>query len=208
MKRFQEFLSESKKEYHVSTTILTGLSPHSHMGHVKDIGNILSSTPSGKKIFSISNKADHFSPNERQKILKRQLEKEGHKNIEIYGSNGMGDTVRHAASYVKNKSGKKILHLVAGMDRQKIAKRLRHSILNGKIGGISPNLFHEIKIHNPQDKNRSHGLSGTKMRLAAKNDDLETYHKHLGSNFTKNEAKRIMLKTKNGINTNKISLKR
>jgi hypothetical protein len=66
----------------------------------------------------------------------------------------------------------------------------------------------EVHIHYPTDENRSHGMSGTKMRTAAENSDLDIYKKHLGPNFSDKEAKRIMDRTRVGLMAGKIKVKR
>jgi predicted nucleotidyltransferase len=68
--------------------------------------------------------------------------------------------------------------------------------------------FDEIHIHHPEDTDRSHGMSGTKMRQAAADGDIETFHKHLGSNFTRREAEPHMARIQQGIQNGSIPLKR
>lgn len=205
MLNFLNFLFE-EKEHHVVAVPQVGFEPHSHMGHVHDLGKAVSSLP-GKKVIGVSKRASHFNFHERRKIFKRQLESNGHKGIEIHPTDGAGSTLRKAASKV-NKPGKRILHLVVGHDRRKMAEGLKKSLHAGKIGGIAADHFHEIHIHTPEDSDRSHGMSGTNMRRAAHENDLDEYHRHLGKGFSKDEAKTIMKKTQSGIKSGSIPLKR
>ena len=68
--------------------------------------------------------------------------------------------------------------------------------------------FDEIHIHHPEDSDRSHGMSGTNMRKAAHEGNSETFHKHLGSMFSRPESDKIMKKVKTGIESGQIPLKR
>ena len=68
--------------------------------------------------------------------------------------------------------------------------------------------FDRIQIHYPTDENRSHGFSGTAMRTAAYNGDIEEFHRHLGANFTRAEAKEHMDKFRRGFASGEIVIKR
>ena len=68
--------------------------------------------------------------------------------------------------------------------------------------------FDEIHTHYPEDENRQHGMSGTKMRKAAHEGNLEEFHKHLGPMFSKKEAGTLMSKVKKGIDAGTIPLAR
>jgi hypothetical protein len=105
-------------------------------------------------------------------------------------------------------SGKKVLHLHFGHDRKEMAERLKASIEAGKIPELAGNKPDEVKIHYPKDENRSHGMSGTKMRTAAETGDAKVYKQHLGSNFSDKEAKGIMDRTRVGLMAGKIKVKR
>lgn len=201
---FLQFLNESE-EHHVTAVPLVGFSPHSHDGHAIDLGQAVHHTPSKHKVIGMSNKAGHFSPEERTSIFKRQLEHHGYKGIEVKGSTTAGETLRHAKSKIESKGGKHVLHLVVGADRQKWAHGLAGAVREGKIEGAH---FHEVHVHTPLDLDRSHGMSGTNMRKAAAEGNHEEYHRHLGPGFSRSEAKKIMKKTQEGIASKAIKLKR
>lgn len=59
----------------------------------------------------------------------------------------------------------------------------------------------------PEDTDRIHCVRGTKMREAAHIADIEIFHKHLGSNFSK-EADHHMKRFQKGIRNGSIPLKR
>jgi hypothetical protein len=105
-------------------------------------------------------------------------------------------------------SGRRVLHLHFGHDRKDFAEGLKRSIENGKIPELNGEKPDAIHIHYPKDENRSHGMSGTKMRTAVSTGDTETFKKHLGPNFSDKEAKGIMDRTRVGLMAGKIKVKR
>lgn len=177
-----------------------GASPHTHMGHHIDV---VGGMGAGTKHVGLSGKSDVFSDKEREDIANKQSNGEAKFKVE----KSAGQTVGRAFSSMSGK-GKKVLHLHFGHDRKEMAERLKSSIEAGKIpelGGAKP---HAVHLHYPKDENRSHGMSGTKMRTAASDSDLPAYKKHLGSNFSDKEAKSIMDRTRVGLMAGKIKVKR
>jgi len=201
MKSLTQFINE-QEVHHVSVVPLVGFSPLSHMGHAQDLGGTLSSLP-GSKHVGISAKTDVFSPEERQSVLKKQWGSD----IKTEISNSGGATIANAFSAMP-KVGKKVLHIVVGSDRRDFAEGLKKSLDAGKIKEMGDNKFDEIHIHTPENEDRSHGMSGTKMRQAAADNDIETFHKHLGPAFSREEAQSMMQKTKSAIDSGKLKIKR
>ena len=196
-------VNESSEEvHHTSVVPITGFVPISHMGHAKDLGGTLSTLP-GTKHVGISGKSESYSPEERKNIL----EKQWGKGVNAHVISGAGETIRAAHDSLPAK-GKKVLHLLVGSDRKSLAEGLKKSLEAGKIKEMEGRSFDEIHIHHPEDMDRSHGMSGTKMRQAAADGDIETFHKHLGPAFTKEEAKQHMKRFQTGIANGSIPLKR
>ena len=81
----------------------------------------------------------------------------------------------------------------------------------GKIKEMEGKKFDRINIHTPKDTERKHGMSGTKMRMAAsvnsKSSD-EEFHKHLGKMFSKEEAMNVKNKINFAIQSGQVKLKR
>jgi hypothetical protein len=173
------------------------------MGHAADLGGALSKLP-GTKHVGISNKADAFTPEERKGILERQW---GKNKVTVHPISGAGESIRKAHDSLKG-PGKKVLHILVGHDRKSFAEGLKKSLEDGKVKEMEGRKFDEIHIHHPEDTERSHGMSGTKMRAAANTGDKEEFHKHLGSMFSKPESNKIMNRVKAGIASGKIALKR
>jgi hypothetical protein len=196
-------IKEAKdSENHVSVIPLTGFEPHSHMGHAADLGSALKKLP-GKKHIGISAKASAFSPEERTNILKKQWNAP---DIQSHVSSSAGEIVANA--HHEMPAGKKHLHLLGGHDRKPFLERLKGSLEAGKIPEMKGKKFDSITLHYPEDAERSHGMSGTKMRQAAADNDLDTYHKHLGPMFSKKEASAHMSKIQQAIKSGSIPLKR
>ena len=201
MKTLNQFMTE-QIIHHTSVVPLVGFSPLSHMGHAQDLGNTLSSLP-GSKHVGISAKTDVFSPEERKNVLKKQWGS----NINAEVNTSGGSTIANAFNSMP-KTGKKVLHIVVGSDRRDFAEGLKKSLDAGKIKEMGDNKFDEVYIHTPKDENRSHGMSGTKMRQSASDGDIETFHKHLGSMFSRKEAQSMMDRTKTAIDSSKLKIKR
>jgi hypothetical protein len=193
----QDIFEEAEQHAHVA---FMGASPHTHMGHHIDV---VGGMGAGKKFIGLSGKSDVFSDNEREDIANKQSGGTAQFKVE----KSAGQTVGRAFDSMKG-SGKKILHLHFGHDRKEMAERLKSSIQAGKIPELNGEKPHAVHIHYPSDEDRSHGMSGTKMRTAAENNDVDTYKKHLGNNFSDKEAKSIMGRTRVGLLAGKIKVKR
>lgn len=203
MLKFKEYLKEENEVHHASVIPLTGFSPISHMGHAKDLGGAFSKLP-GKKHIGISSKADLYSPEERKDILHKQW---GHDDLQTHITKSGGDTIGKAYHSLP-KTGKKELHILVGHDRVGMANGLKTALENGKIPEMKGGKFDKIHIHTPEDSERSHGMSGTNMRKAAESKDLDTFHKHLGNMFSKDEAKKHMNKIHDAIKDGSLKVKR
>lgn len=193
----------SEEVHHTSVIPLVGFSPISHMGHAQDLGGAMSKLP-GKKHIGISGKSDAFSPEERSSIMKRQWKQP---DVEHHVVKSGGETVARAFHSLP-KTGKKVLHLLVGADRRDFAHGLKKSLEAGKVKEMGDHKFDEIHVHEPEDSERSHGMSGTKMRTAAAAGSTQTFHKHLGTMFSKDEAINIMKKVKSGIASGAVKVKR
>jgi hypothetical protein len=189
--------------HHVSVVPMVGFSPISHMGH-QDLFKAMKNLPKGPRHIGISATSDAFSPEERKGILERQL---GNKNASVHVVKGAGETLRRAYDSMPS-TGRRVLHMVVGADRASFVEGLKRSLEAGKIKEMKDKKFDEILIHYPEDKERTHGMSGTKMRAAANSGDEEEFHRHLGPMFSRDESNKIMGKVKSGIDSGKIALKR
>lgn len=199
---FIKFLMREEKESHTTVIPMVGFSPISHMGHAADLGGAMAKLP-GSKHIGISKKAVTFTPDERKGILEKQWTAA---KPEVHPVSGAGETVRKA--YDSMPEGKRHLHLLVGADRQDRAEGLKKSLEAGKVKEMGEHKFDSITVHTPEDSDRSHGMSGTKMRAAAHQGDSETFHKHMGPAFSRKESDGIMGKVKAGIDSGAIPLKR
>lgn len=196
--------AKESEDHHTSVIPMVGFSPISHMGHSHDLGAALSKLP-GKKHVGMSAKADLFSPEERGHIMKRQWAEHG--DVEHHIVKSGGEMVAKAYHSLP-KTGKKHLHILVGADRADMAHGLKKSLEAGKIKEMGEHKFDSITIHHPEDLDRKHGMSGTKMRTAAALGDHKTFSKHLGPMFDKKESLNIMNKVKSGLDSGQIKVKR
>ena len=194
--------TENAEGHHASVVPLVGFSPFSHMGHAQDLGGALKKLP-GKKHIGISSKAEAFSPEERGEILNRQWGK-GEQSVHVV--KGAGETIRRA--YDSLPEGRRHLHILVGHDRKGFAESLKKALEADKIKEMEGKKFDSVHLHYPEDTDRSHGMSGTKMRRAASEGNLDEFHRHLGPSFTRSEAESTMKKVKDGIDSGKIKLVR
>jgi hypothetical protein len=196
-------LNESADEHHTSVIPLTGFDPISHMGHAHDLGSTMSKMP-GTKHIGISSKATLFTPKERSSILERQWGP-GHTAHVVKTA---GETIRRAHDSLPANAGRRVLHLVVGHDRKAFAHGLRKALMDGKIKEMEGRKFDDIHIHHPEDTNRSHGMSGTKMRQSAAEGNFDEFHRHLGPMFKRKEAQGIFKKVSGGIQSGAVKVKR
>lgn len=199
-------VNESSEEVHHASVIpLTGFSPISHMGHAHDLGHALSKLP-GQHHIGISDKAETFTGKERADILHRQW-KDKSKNLNVHVTSSGGEVVANAFRALP-KTGRRVLHILVGHDRKSFAEGLKKSLEAGKIKEMNGEHWDEIHIHHPEGEDRSHGMSGTKMRTAVANGDMATFRKHLGPNFSEEETKKIHDKIKSAIDSGELAVDR
>ena len=201
----KDTVSESADDdtHHTTVIPMVGFSPISHMGHAADLGGAISRLP-GTRHLGISSKADVFTPTERKSILDRQW---GDTGTTVHIVSGAGETVRRAHDSLP-KGGRKVLHLLVGKDRESWAHGLKSSLEQGKVKEMEGRKFDEIHVHVPEDTERTHGMSGTKMRNAAANDAADTFHDHLGPMFSRAESEKVRTRIKDAIQSGQIAVKR
>jgi len=199
MLSLKQFLKEAKQVNHLHVAFM-GASPNTHMGH-NDVFDTMGKL--GPSFVGLSGKSTVFSDSERENIANKQT---GGK-IKFKVEKTAGQTVGRAADTLGDDDEAE-LHLHFGGDRAEMAEGLKKSIENGKIPELRGRKFRKVHIHYPENVDRPHGLSGTKMRQAAVDGDLETYRKHVGSMFSEKQAKEMMKKTKKAIDDGSLPLKR
>jgi hypothetical protein len=177
-----------------------GASPFTHMGHHIDVVGGMSSGP---KFVGLSGKSDLLSDSEREGIANKQSGGAAEFKVE----KSAGQTVGRAFNSMRG-PGKKILHLHFGRDREQMAERLKSSIQAGKIPELGGKIPDEVHIHYPKDENRTHGMSGTRMRQAAAAGDIREFHRHLGDKFSPLEAGKMMRRVRGAINAGTLEVNR
>jgi len=202
MLSLKQFLKEAKQVKHVHVAFM-GASPNTHMGH-NDVFDTMGKH--GQSFVGLSGKSTVFSDSERENIANKQT---GGK-IKFKVEKTAGQTIGRAADTLDDDDEAE-LHLHFGGDRagpKGMAEGLKKSVENGKIPELRGRKFKKVHIHYPENVDRPHGFSGTKMRQAAVDGDLKTYRKHVGDGFSKEEAKKMMDRTKEAIDNGSLPLKR
>lgn len=207
MLSFLKFLREQKEEHHHFVVPLMSGKPHPHMGHQDLINGMKNAAKKlGVKAKSMivglhrGSKNDPIPGEEKAEIFRKQT---NNPSVDIQPEQGTGGSLRRAVAA----SGKGLnhLHLVVGFDRLDMAHETKEKIEDGTFEpyGIPRNHFKSITIHGPDGKEypkgsdvqetpRQHGMSGTKMRESIVSGDIEEYRRHLGTNFSKSDAKSLM----------------
>lgn len=189
---------------HVAIIPLAAFSPCSHMGHAIDLGILLDTVPGVRKHVGISSKADLFSPELRRDIFEKQIQ--GVKTpFDIQVRKTAGETIRAAFKDVAAEANR-VLHIVVGDDRKDKAEELKKSIL-ACHHGLPWNAFSEVHIHTPGTK-RPHGLSGTKMRQAAFDGNMEIFEKHMGNMWMESDLQYFMYKIRQAIIDGELTIQR
>jgi len=196
-------LKEEADEHHVAG-FFGGVSPSTHYGHAKDMKKLYRKTGASKMVFGMSQKGtDVFNHDEKKDIIRRQW---GSKDIHPTVTKSMGSMAREA--HDTTPPGKKpVLHLMVGEDRRSMGENFIKSLNAGKIPEMEGKRFHRVHLH-VASGDRTHGMSGTKMRTAAANDDFETYSKHLGPAFSQSKKKEYFNRVKDAISSGKLAVKR
>ncbi len=113
-------------------------------------------------------------------------------------------TVLHHLSNLYDKGHKHLIY-VAGSDRTKNMEELITKY-NGVRGNHGYYKFHKIEIrsagHRDPDAEGTTGVSGTKMREHAKNDDFESFRKGVPSHISDEHTKELMHDVKAGASIN------
>lgn len=111
-------------------------------------------------------------------------------DVHFRGATKEEPTIMHAAKAAHDR-GVTHLHIIAGSDRKKEYEDLLHKY-NGKEGHYN---FKKITVHSAgerdPDAEGTTGISGTKMREHAKNNDIEAYKKGLPDHAQKHAGKMI-----------------
>lgn len=195
----------------VTIVPMMGLSPLSHMGHYIDMGVplIKASREYGDVIVGVSAKNDSvFTDKERVNVLSRQWTKGYHNpNVKFITVQSAGETVAYAYDYLTDFYEKK-LNIFVGSDRIAFGEGLRDSIRNGKIPELCGGKFDEVDVIGPTTDRTDHGLSGTRMRVAARDGDFPTFREHIGDSFSADQIQRMFERTRAAIEDGRLKVKR
>ena len=179
------------EEHHASFThIGSGLL---HQGHVEDLVKPMT----GEAHVGLSKK--HSLPGYKEHAQKTLGDKA---TAAIHSTPGAAAGA--AWDKIKDKPGRKHLHLHFGHDRKALGEGLKKAIEGGNIKEID-GVPDKVTLHLPKGSRK---YSGTSMRNAANSGDIKEFHRHLGPNYSKVQAKGQMAKMKSRIDSGVIKMKR
>tara|TARA_R110002074_G_scaffold8525_1_gene34989 strand:- start:3766 stop:6414 length:2649 start_codon:yes stop_codon:yes gene_type:complete len=129
--------------------------------------------------------ASHSEGNSKNPIPQKKkiqyLKKVAHPDVHVSGSSKDSPSILHHASKL-HAAGHQHLHVVAGGDRKEEFHKTLHKY-NGKSGAHGHYNFKSITVHSAgqrdPDSHDTKGVSGTKMREHAHNNDHESFKKGL-----------------------------
>jgi hypothetical protein len=202
MLTFQTFLKEEAEAKHA--VLAYGRMNPPTTGHLKVINKV---TEVAKKVggehhmvVSHSNdpKKNPLSSEQKVKHLRRYAP-----DANIKAASKENPTIfSHAAEL--HKQGVTHLHIVAGSDRVDEYKK-KFKELNGKPtkDGKVPFHFKKVTVHSSgerdPDSEGDEGMSGTKMREHAKNNDFKSFRKGVPHHVSDNDAKELMNDVRKGM---------
>lgn len=186
---------------------LIGASPITHIGHSLDLGSIFDEMNADVNIVGISSSCNVFADQERIDIANKQWNIGNNTpRVEFTVVDNVGQTIKLA--FDRLPLGQKNLIIICGQDRRDFAIGIKKSLEAGTVKEMESFKWDSISIEYPLDPTRSHNLSGTKMREAARDENLFVFQRHLGTMFNKEESIAHMKRIKTAIDEKKLKIKR
>ena len=199
MLKFNNFLKESTTDTHV-TTFMRANPPTA--GHEQVVNKVLETA---KKVggshsvvlsHSQDSKKNPLSPSQKLKHARRAFPGA---NLTT-SSKESPSLLSHVAKL--HGQGVKNLHIVVGQDRVNEFKTLLNKY-NGVKGSHGHYNFDKIEVHSAGDRDPdsegTKGISGTKMREHASNNDLDNFSKGVSSAMKPEHAKEMFNDVRNGM---------
>jgi cytidyltransferase-like protein len=206
MKRFLELVEEKEKTSKPVVMAFGRMNPPT-TGHLKLVDKVKSEAEKrgAKHVVMISHSQDSkknpLSSAQKIKHLKRYAP-----GVNFKASSKTHPTIFHAAEQL-HKAGHDHLVVVAGSDRVKEYHDKLHQY-NGKPNkdGHVPYHFKKIEVvsagHRDPDAEGAEGMSGTKMREHAKNNDFSSFRQGVPSHVPDHHAKELMRDVRKGMGLN------
>lgn len=190
----------------VSVIPMVGFVPFSHMGHYLDLGKTLENAP-GLKYLGLSRpsctRSFGFDMKKEFLLLQWQMPK-----LNVFGVSSPGEMIGRVHQVLSAYDDTVNLTMVVGHDRLKMAEGLRNSLEHNEIHEMHGFYYNQISIKMPPHGRETHGLSGTKMRQAALDNDFLTFHKHIGLHIDPIVTRHMMTKVQRALMDDEIHIKR
>ena len=204
MKSFLEILEEAEKSAKPVVMAFGRMNPPT-TGHLKLIDKVKSTAEKlgAKHTVVVSHSQDSkknpLSGEQKIKHLKRYSS-----GTNFQSSSSQHPTILHHAAKLHG-MGHDELHVIAGSDRVKEMEHLLHKY-NGVKGKHGYYNFKKIRVHSAghrdPDAEGAEGMSGTKMREHAKNNDFSSFRQGVPHHVSAEHAKELMHDVRKGMGLN------
>lgn len=187
---------------------MMGLSPVSHMGHRLDVyDHLMYKYRHDHWVIGIGSKNTIFTAAERQHVLIRQWSFADYlpRTVHFVHVTSAGQTLAYAHG-LSEPFGHIDLTILVGDDRRKFGEGLKTSIKLHKIPELSGGVFDSIGVDVLPP--REHDFSGTRMRRAAGDGDMDTFLEHLGPNLDIDVARKIYHRTQDAVLCERLAINR
>jgi len=203
MKTFLESVAE-KETTHNPVVMTYGRMNPPTTGHLKLIDKVRSTADKlGAPHVVVTSHSQDSKKNPLSSAQKIQHIKRYSPGVNVTSSDKEHPTFLHQAAKL-HQAGHDHLHMVVGSDRVKEMGDKLHQY-NGTHEGALYN-FKKITVHSAgqrdPDAEGTEGMSGTKMREHAKNNDLNSFKKGVPEHVTTHQAKSLMTDVRKGMGIN------
>ena len=204
MKSFKQLVVEQKNDYNPVVTAFGRMNPPT-TGHLKLIDKVkeIADKQKAPHVIAVSHSQDSkknpLTPQQKINHLNRYSP-----GTHFVGASSNSPTILHHASNLYA-AGHKHLIMVAGSDRVKEYHDLlnRYNGVEGKHGHFK---FDKIEVksagHRDPDAEGAEGMSGSKMRQHAKNNDFSSFRQGVPSHVSDEHAKELMHDVRKGLHLN------
>lgn len=199
MLKFKNYLIENVSDTHVTTFMRANPPTSGHEKVVKKVMDLADKVGGSHSVIlshSHDQKKNPLSPSQKLKHARRAFPGA---NISV-SSKESPTFLSHAAQL--HAQGVKNLHVVVGQDRVNEFKTLlnKYNGVKGTHGGYN---FDKIEVHSAGDRDPdaegTEGVSGTRMREHAKNNDFESFRKGTSSSMKPEHAKEMFIDIQRGM---------
>lgn len=204
MKSFADYLKEEQKDSHVVMAMGRMNPPTTgHLKMIKAVHDVAKQHNADHVVVASHSNDPKKNPLPVDKKV-AHLKKYSPETNFVAGSKEKPSPLHHASDLYDK--GHKHLHVVVGSDRVEATKKLLNQY-NGVKAAHGHYNFKSITVHSAgerdPDAEGDTGMSGTKMREHAKNNDFTSFRKGIPDHIPDAHAKKIMKDVQDGMSSKK-----